>query len=220
MSLRDFPLPYWFELLSFLICILLIRKLRSSSISLIIPILFLVFCVETVGMYLKYERGQQTAWLYNWLTIIQFPLWIMLFYFNIKRRDIKRISLVTMFVFIFFSISNVFFIQGYNVFNNYSLILGAASLILICCCYLLELLGAQLKINPLRDSMFWISAGSILYFTGTFLFFAFYGYLEKYQQETGSKIFNLINLNLIIVFYTCISIGLMFVKPTEKWKQQ
>jgi hypothetical protein len=209
MIFKEFPFPFWIELVSFLISLILIKKLMSSSMTYLLFILSVNIIVEFIGMYLKYIDHKQTAWLYNLLTIIQFPLWILLFDKHISGTFMKRVAKIVILMFLLFAISNLFFIQGIRSFNNYTLILGSAILIFFCCVYLFLLLNSNYTKNPVSIPMFWVSSGAFFYFTGTFLYFAFYDYLMKYYARTGNEVFIYINLNLIIVLYVSISIGML-----------
>lgn len=209
MIFTEFPLPFWFELLSLLISLFLIKRLFTYSMTYLIIILILNTFVEFIGMYLKYIERQQTGWLYNILTIVQFPLWILLFGKHIPTTLFKNVKRILVIAFLCFAICDLFFIQGIKNFNNYTLILGSAILIFVCCIYLFFLLKKNHSNNPIIIPMFWVASGAFFYFSGTFLFFAFYDYLIQYYARTGNEIFIYLNLNLIIVLYVCISIGIL-----------
>jgi hypothetical protein len=213
--IHDFiPIYYWFELLSLLICLVMIRRLRGSSLFYLLYILLLVVIFESLGLYLKYIESRQTGKFYNVLTILQFPLWIQIFKDFSESKQRKNLISLLIAIFLFFSIINLLFVQGFNRFNNYSLIFGSFLIIFFSCTFLYKMLRLVDK-NPLSVPMFWISCGSLLYFTGTFLYFSLYGYLRKFQIENHSQIFDLLILNLIIVFYACISVGLLVLKKDK-----
>lgn len=209
MIFKEFPLPFWFELMSLLISLCLIKRLINNSMAYLILILFANIFVEFIGMYFKYIEHKQTAWLYNILTIVQFPLWIFLFGKHTPVTTFKNAVRIIVITFLFFAIGDLFFIQGIKNFNNYTLITGSAIMIFICCFYLFLLLKSNHSHNPINIPMFWIASGAFFYFSGTFLFFAFYDYLIRYYARTGNEIFSYINLNLIIVLYVCISVGML-----------
>ncbi len=209
MIIKDFPLPFWFEFMSLLISIILIRRLINASMGYLILILTVNVTVECIGMYLKYFEHKQTAWLYNILTIIQIPLWVVLFKKQTDNFFLRKKWMFIVFVFLAFAFTNLFILQGPKQFNNYTLILGAGIIICLSCVFLFQLIKNNHSHHPVTIPMFWITSGSFFYFSGTFLYFSFYDYLLQYYKRTGNEIFSYINLNLIIVFYTCISIGML-----------
>lgn len=220
MSISAFPISFWFELLSFLISLVVIKKLRSSYFLIFIPFLFLVIFGEYWGTHLKFVNHRHNGWLYNIMNLIQFSFWILLFRENIQHPFFKKMYLFLFFVFFLFGVTNLFFVQGIISFNNYTLIAGSAIVIFQCGVYFYQLLKIEEDINFVRLPMFWIAAGVLIFFIGTFFYFSLYSYLRKIQIQKGTEIFDLIILNLNIVFYSCISIGLVLVEKKNKWKQQ
>jgi hypothetical protein len=220
MILQNFPLPFWFELLSLVVSLLVINRLRNSVLFLFVFLLSLVVLVEFIGMYLKYIKNDETGWLYNIFTIIQFPIWIQIFKNQLQYQGIKLGANLLLLFFISFALLNLFFFQGIRDFNNYSLITGSAILIFLSCAYLYQLMAEGEKMSLLREPMFWISSGALFYFTGTFFYFALYHYLLEIKLKKLTEIFDLIIPNLIILLYCCISVGLLQSKRVKQWKQR
>ena len=215
MSPLVFPISFWFELLSFLVSLLLIKRLRSSNLYYFIPLLLTVVLGEFIGAYLKFVLHKNNGWLYNILTLIQFSFWIFLFKQFLKKTIHKKMSFLLLLVFFSFGLLNLFLIQGFRYFNHYTLIVGAFIVVLQCCLYFFQLFNEEGNFKLLKTPMFWIATGAIFFFIGTFFYFSLYGYLRKIQIKWASSIFDLIITNLNIVFYSCISIGLAMAPKKE-----
>ena len=126
MQLHFFPISFWFELLSLLISIILIKKLRGSFLIYFIPILFVIILAEFYGTYLKFVSHKPNGWVYNILSLIQFPFWINLFRYNFKGGSIKKLCVFLAFLFSLFALSNILFLQGFNFFNKFEVLRAVA----------------------------------------------------------------------------------------------
>ena len=215
MNFNFFPISYWFELLSLVVCIYHLNRLKGSSLILFLPLLLCVVVGEFIGIYLSFINTDN-SFLYNLLTIIQFTFWYIIFYKNFKTISPKRLTKYLGIIFLLFAFFNLFFFQSFFYFNNYTLIVGAFITILLCCLMFYQILNDKSVINPISYPFFWITSGAFFFFTGTFFYFSLYNSLQKLQAENNTLIFNLIILNLNILFYSLISVGLILHKKGNK----
>jgi hypothetical protein len=215
MNLSKFPIFFWFELLGFLVSLLVFRKLRGSFLVYVAPFLFIVVAGEYIGGYMKFVVHTRNGWLYNILNFIEISFWTLFFLNYTRSITLKKTSIILFVLFISFGLINIFFIQGWKSFNNYTLITGSAILIFQSGLYFYELLKNDEALNLIRIPAFWIACGAFFFFIGTFFNFSLYGYLRKVQVQNGTHIFDLIIFNLNIVFYSCITIGLVVTPKKE-----
>jgi hypothetical protein len=206
--MKSIPAFLWFEILALVACILAIGTIRKTPLIYFLPFLTVIVVVELFGI-----NSTGNGWLYNLLNFILIPFWIYLFTFFIKNERVKIIAWILLFLFLSGAMLNILFIQQFRMFNNYTFIAGSAIIIFLVCYYFFELLKQE-DIFLLKHRMFWISAGALCYFTGTFLYFSLYSYLRRVQVEQNTEIFDLIIRNLIILLYSCITVGILL--PKEK----
>jgi hypothetical protein len=212
MVITKIPIFFWFELLSLVIGTILIKRLRGSILVYFIPVLLITVAAESVGLYYKLFLHKYNGQIYNLLLFVQLPFFIFLLRAYIQTKTTKDFALIILVAFLVYGVINFVFIQGKSRFNNHTLITGALIIVLLSCYYCFELLKYGTESKILNNPMFWISSGTLFYFTGTFFYFALYDYLRKYKLENKSEIFDLIILNLVIVLYSFISIGFLCTK--------
>jgi len=205
------PLPFffWAELLSLIVSIAVFRKLQGSFYLWFIPFLILIVGIEIGGLYIKNVLGERNGWLYNLSLLIEFPFLLLLFRNQAEAKATKKLITVILILFSVFASLNITVIQGFWNFNNYTLIAGAFSMITCACLHFYEILKYKTVDNLLRSAMFWIASACLFYFSGIFLYFSLYGHLAKITSSTNIRLFATINLNLIVLFYTFISIALL-----------
>ena len=198
-----FPLPLYiyFEMAALITSGICLVKGRADKFRWFFPFLLFLVVVEIIGRYLRKEYL-----FYSWLFLktYQTPLF-------------KKIARLFIYAFILFCIV-VFLIRGIYWFNSSILLVGNISAILFSCLYFYELLIVEERINLVKEPMFWISTGVLLFNLGEFLYSAFYSLLRQQGWDNGTKLFKAINNNLVLVLYLCIIIGLLCVKTYKGYK--
>lgn len=179
----------------------------------------MVLVFESVGFYFKYQGVYNNGWLYNILTILQIPLWILLISNQIADKVLKRIIHILLLLFIGGGILNVLVFQGIWHFNNYTLISGSAIIVVSSCFFFFQLITENKDVNPINLPVFWFCSGALFYFAGTFFYFSLYNRIMEYQKLNGTRIFSLIILNISNILYISIIIGILILRK-PKWRHQ
>ena len=122
---------------SFLICVLLYRALKSSSLRYFLPFLLLTLFVEMLG-YWSIKNGVRNYMMFNVFTTIEFLFYAFLFFKNFKLKIFKKIALFFIPLYIVAVAINLLFIQGTNNFHTYTFLLGSLFIVTFCCLFFYE----------------------------------------------------------------------------------
>ena len=215
-----FPLPIYiyFEIAALITSGICLIKVKAHKFRWFFPFLLLMVLVELTGIYLRRELGVQTnGYLYNFSVPIEYLFYSWLFLKTYQTRLFQKIARFFMYAFIIFCLA-IFILKGIYQFKSILLLIGNISAILFSCLYFYELLKVEERINLVREPMFWIATGVLLFNLGEFLYSAFYKLLRQQGWDNGTKLFKAINNNLILVLYLCIIIGLLCVKTYKGYK--
>jgi hypothetical protein len=213
-----FPLsPHnYFEIATLLVSIIFWPKLKETNFRWLLPFMIFIVAVEMYGRYLRNDLRQPNAWLYNYSIPVEYLFYATLFYLYHKKKSFKRISLGFMILFIVFVGIN-FLIQGHQKMNTNMLKVGSFCMIVLCCLVFMELLSSDKTVNYLKEPIFWIATGVLIFNTGEFLYTLFTDYLIRNHLDRTRKIFSSINNKLIWILYTCIIISILCIpkKPQK-----
>lgn len=213
-----FPLSAhnYFEIAALLAAIFFWKRLKQTKLYLLLPFMIFIVSVELYGRYLRNELRLPNAWLYNFSIPIEYLFYAMLFYFHYQKSLFKKIILFSTFSFLLFVVINVLFIQGHQKMNTNMLKTGSFCMILFSCLFFTELLSTDKIVNYIKEPMFWVATGVLLFSTGEFFYTLFSDYLIKSHLDKTRKIFSSINNKLIWVLYTCITISIICTKKKHQ----
>src|ERR1700742_4525945 len=114
----------YFQILSLLLSIVYSKGLRKFKISLFIPLLLIVCVTEFIGSNRAYFGWKNNYLLYDWYLIVTLPITYYIFYRMLEYAGAVRVIFFSLgFLLLTFMLLNLFFIQGTDQFNTYSLIL-------------------------------------------------------------------------------------------------
>lgn len=209
-----FPLSIqiYFELAALLTSIIFWYKLRHTKLRWLMHYLFFIVVIELTGRYIRTELKQPNAWLFNISVPVEFLFYGFIVRLHFERKLFKTVAEYFVILFFLFSLGNLLLIQGFYRFNTNILKVGSFSMIVLCCFYFVELVSKEGRVNLLREPMFWLTTGILLFNTGEFFYTLFSDYLIKNHLDTTRRTFASINNKLIWVLYTCISIAIICIR--------
>jgi hypothetical protein len=108
----------------------------------------------------------------NIYTIIQFLILCSVFYLCFNNARVKRFLLLSLFLYLIFSIINILFIEGFANRNTNLRTVSGISFIIISVYYFSYLLQNQPVDNIIRYPMFWINSAVLIYFSGNIFLYA------------------------------------------------
>jgi len=215
-----FPLPIYiyFEIAAFITSGICLMSTKSHKFRWFFPFLLFMVLVELTGRYLRRELNMETnGYLFNFSVPIEYLFYSWLFLKTYQTAWLRKIAEFFIYAFILFCVV-IFLLKGIYWFNSIILLTGSIAAILFSCLYFYELLIVEERINLVKEPMFWIATGVLLFNLGEFLYSAFYKLLRQQGWDNGTKLFKAINNNLILVLYLCITIGLLCVKTYKGYK--
>ena len=204
-----FPLDHYnyFEIATFLVSLICWFKLKRTNLKWLMPYLLFIVLVELTGRYIGRELKGPIGWIFNISVPIEYLFFSFLYYINYKTEAYKKISFG-------FIICFILFVLIYSIINSIEnfhpiyLKVGSITMIVFSCFYLAEILRIGTIVNPLNLPMFWIACGVFLFNAGEFMSNSLMEFLFK-NQSNWMKMFRLVNNNLIVVLYSCISIAII-----------
>lgn len=204
------------EFLAFGCSLLCFRRLRTSFLKWFPLFLLVTLMVESGSQWLYMIYKVNTGQLYNLFICIQIVFFLMMFYTESKRFLTKRITLISICVFVSFYILNLVLIQGTFSFNYISYLVGAFLIILNACLYFMEIISNDYPTPLTKQPQFWITSGTLIFFTGSFFYFLFWFYLVNRNIDSDGSLYRLILNVLNIIFYTSLIVGFLCPKPIRK----
>lgn len=174
----------------------------SSQLS---PILLYLF----PGYFKAHKPVDTNILVYNFSLTIEYLVFFFIYYVNIHKPLFKKALLVITIIFFSFAVVDLVFIHGLFVYNSTKMLIGTVGIILAQFLYLYDAFENNEPVMLLRQPMFWIGLGIFFFYLGDFTFNLMFDYLRKKNLLRHSHVFVVINHNLIIFEYVCISIGLI-----------
>jgi hypothetical protein len=205
------PAFFWFEISSFIISIVAIKRIKGTSFVYFIPFLFITSLTEILGIYFKFVLHRNNALIYNLYLFVEISFFLFLFRKNSESSKLRNFAKWSIVIFSPFYIINLLFFQKLNLYNSYSAILGAFLIIIAACAffyYCIQDINETNIASPFVNPMFWIAVGCLFYYAGTFFYFALYENLLVLKSDANDFLFSTINLNLIIVLNLCLIYGI------------
>jgi hypothetical protein len=199
----------YFQILSLLLSIVYSRGLRKFKISLFIPLLLLVCVTEFIGTNSRsYFHWKNNYLVYDCYVIASFPITYFIFY---KMLDyvgwIRVIFFCLGFLILVFFLLNIFFIQGVNDFNTYSLILTEFVTALLSLLVLVKLFKEDdFSIMLYQHPYFWISGATLIFSVSTLVILGLQQYIEAHHlQFAGKNIYRILIQIMNVVLYVSYS---------------
>lgn len=202
-----------------------IKNNKNSVVKIFVYYLWITFFVEVIGEYGRLMRNNydydwfiaiknsvfcENMWLYNiysyvaigFIGVFYSNLMLNIFYKNIIRGALVLFSLFT---FIFFTVSDAFFLKSLP----YDFILGTAVICLFVILYFIELMKSDEILNYYKLPSFYISIALLLWYLCVTPLFIFDGYFLEINAEF--VIFKYLLLLIInICTYLCFAFGFWY----------
>ncbi|MCY7349074.1 MAG: hypothetical protein LH606_00165 [Cytophagaceae bacterium] len=170
--------------------------------------LWLTLLIESWGTFTLLQGTTNNGFVYNFYNVAEFVLLSLLYYRYFDHPELKRLVLVLNGLFVPYALYR--FLRMSGGYDGTVLGLENALLILLVLLFFYQLLQ-NLEITHLsRFPMFWISAGVLVFFAGSFFIYVFGSYLvspEKYA--TLRDLWN-IPRYLNIVFHLALATGIWY----------
>jgi len=205
------------EMLALVVSIIYFNRIRNTPFAILLPYMIMIVTIETIGKYLADRRLYiQNLHIFNVSTVVEFVVFFYLFYQNLKTPIFKKLALYSIPVYIVLAFINQAFIQGFDRFHIYTMIIGSLFLIALIFFYFYEAFGSMEPVYLFKEPMFWIAVGLFLFYLGDFTYNVTVPYfIQNRMFKEGMRLFRLINNNLIIFEYVCFSIAIITCRKTR-----
>lgn len=213
-----FPLPpfYYFEIGALIISVVFLYKFDNRPLRWFIPFLLLIICTELFARYYRKELHQPNTWIYNMSIPIEYLFYGFIIGSLCLTEKFRRVIFYTTILLGIWALINLLFIQGHTFLNTNTLKAGSILMIVFSCIGLIDLFTNDNHRQLLRNPLFWICTGVLVFNTGEFLYMFFFDIFLKNGWDKTAKVFGSINNKLIYVLYTSISIAIICTKSPEK----
>lgn len=177
--------------------------------------LLIVAAIVSYTAYILYKNRLNNMHLLHIYTILEYALWSIFYYQLFEKKHIKRFIIGSIVVFIIFSILNTIFWQPLKMYNSYSRSVEGAFLLCfsIAWFYKVFINGKITKLEA--HPVFWINAGVLIYFSGSFLLFISNNFLLELSTQEFFQAWALHGLFLMI-HYIFIAIGIWLIKHKKE----
>lgn len=177
------------QLLCLFVAVLNVSGLRRFSIVAFIPLLILDNVIEIIGRNLHFFGWVKNHFVYNVYLILSPPIYLYLYsrMLNLKK-EVLNIFWIISSLCVLLILLNYFFIQGFQKFNMYSLILIMMLNIILSCFVLFKLsLQNSGEIMLLHEPYFWINAANLLFSLITLVTLGLQDYILSNNIQLNKK---------------------------------
>ena len=194
-------LSFLFSLLYFL------KHPRHNKLAFFSLFLLATLLIELTANYLS-AKNLSNLPLYNVFTVIEFIFYIFTIRQFIRRPLAKKIFIVLMVAYGLAAGTNIFLIQGIQVFHTVTYAAGCLLVVLCCAYYFVEILFRPTPVTLVRMPDFWICSGLLFYYAVSFPIYGFVNFVNSLPHAL-LKNFNLFIQILNIILYTMFSIAFL-----------
>lgn len=146
-------------------------------------------------------------------TLIEFVFIVYIYKTMLNKLIPNAVFTIILIAFVFFSLLNAFFIQGWQANNSYQRTIESVLVVGFALLYFYNT-TRELKVKQIeRESMFWLSVGVLLYFSGALFIFIFSNYLLHYSRSLALT-FWVAHAFFLILFYISAAIAL-WINPKK-----
>jgi hypothetical protein len=214
-----FPLSInlYFEMAALLTSVICIPALRKTKLRWFPIFLLFIVTLELYGRYLSKTLKMPNAWLYNLSTPIEYLFYFYLFYKVYKSARAKKIAMALATLFL---LSTIFLhiTKGIYLYNDKMLLMGNILAIVLCCYYFYQIFFDEERLSLLKEPMFWIASGILLFNAGELLYTIFLPVLQQHNLDESAKLFYLIHRKLVPVLFTSYIIGFLCTQKLRQLK--
>lgn len=163
--------------------------------------------VEYIGSAMS-AHNLENIILYNCFMIIEFTFYLSFFRTLFPGHFMKKIITLTIVLYLTFTVTNVFFIQGRQIYQSYTYDLGCTLMVIFSVCYFYFLFRFPESNSLTKNPSFWIVTGVMFFYTLTF---ALYGLGNIITEKIGyyTNLLTAISDLSNILLYTLFSIGFL-----------
>jgi hypothetical protein len=199
-------------LLAVVVALFKYNKLEPKWLRLFVVYLLITLLVQPFGYYFSKYTGKSNHFIFNSHQYLQFCFYIFLFYKSVIKKPLRLTIAIILTVFLSFALSNIYFGQGFYIYNSHTYSVGSILTLMCCIIYFWELFTSPEVQNYFYLPMFWIGTGILFYFAGSVVYLSFFDYITARNLDPDGNVYMLIMLTLNIMLYSMITFGFLTKK--------
>ena len=189
------------------------RMLRPRHLRMLLLLFAVTAIVEFTARYILVHPNH---WWYNLFLPMEYLLFAGLYYFDFTSRGKQHIVLYGSAALVLFSVVNMLWLQGFEYFNTYTIMASGTLILIWIFMYFQELLQREEPTPLLRQPMFWISSGLLIFYLGNIFVAGTINYFIREDMEVAVLLLQFIKLLNIFTFSLFI-VALLCQKPPERY---
>ncbi len=189
------------------------RNHLTANLSWILYLVCVTWLVEAIG-YGLLRTKQSNFWLYQALTPIEYGLLAGFFYSTLSSKIVRQAIQISIIVVVISALVYAYNV-GVHLPNSYTFMLAAALLVVWASLYFYELYHRQETYQLSQLPEFWIAAGVLVFYAGTFFQMGLFTYLVRSGNKTLADRLYFINHFLNVFLYSLYAIGFLCRTPKK-----
>ena len=180
MDILRFLLDFYPLIFSWAACIVSLitfRRCMPLHFKLLLVFVFLYAFIDTAGAIIARIYELKNHFLYNLVWGVQYMIIAYFYYHTLQSRVIKKIIRGFFVLFPILFIINACWIQGFFMFQTYSIVLGASFMLLFAVSYIWQIYTSTETQSIFRDPVFWFSLAWLFYYGLTAPYLGMLNYL-------------------------------------------
>ena len=157
----------------------------------------------------KTSWSPSNLWIYNLSIILQYVIYMAIYYQVIKSVRIKRSIIIMGVLFALLSCTNLLFVQTIHQVNSYTVVMASGITVFLTIAYFDQLRGEKEYAPILRNPMAWISLGAFIYHAANLPYMVGLNYLIRNKISLAIALYyvflllNCIMYSLYIIAFLC-----------------
>lgn len=163
---------------------------------------FTVFLFISVLFEFYIETYIETINKNNYVAYAIFGSFTVAYYMFLYLREIfrdKMMIILFISVYLIFCIVNLYFIQGFNTFNNISYNIGMMAVVISIFVYFRKILVRQTYFKLATIPLFWLSVGIIMFYSSAFPVLTFTNFLVRLEMNLASALYDLVQIGNVFL---------------------
>ncbi|WP_046757244.1 hypothetical protein [Kordia jejudonensis] len=197
------------------ILVMIFRFKRFTKLFWTLAILLIVAAIISYSAYLIYLEKENNMYLLHMYTVLEYALWSVFYYQLFENKVVKKVIVSMLIIFVIFSVTNTIYWQSLTTFNSYSRSVEGAFLLCFAIAWFYKVFVDRTIVRLETHPVFWINAGVLVYFSGSFLLFISNNFLVHISRQHFFEAWTLHGLFLII-HYLFIAIGIWLIKHKKE----
>jgi hypothetical protein len=173
--------------------------------------LLIIVCCEFAGWYMnKHGIFKPAKLMYSYFVIpLEFLFMHYLYYHSLAKEFRKTVLVISVIFVLAFVVEYTFLMNVKWMWMSLTYIIGSVTILILSVIYLLQLVSKAKVAQYKREAFFWVNLGLMLFYVGTFPFYATINYLYKvniplfYGLSWAMIISNYLMYSLFVVGFLC-----------------